>query len=373
MIYFDNAATTGHKPMTVINAVNYALKNFSANPGRSGHYVSQQAAIKVYKTRESVSDFFGAEGPENVAFCGNCTQGINYVLKGVLDEKDHIIVSDLEHNAVVRPLVSMKNPYTVAEVSLYDDDETIRNFENAITPNTKMIFCTAASNVLGKVLPLKELGSLCKKRGLLFGIDAAQGAGVIPIDMKKMNIDFLCFAPHKGLYAPMGLGVIIARKPLKRTIIQGGTGTNSLDLLQPDIMPEMLESGTVNLPAIFGLFAGINFVISRKKCIYGYEMRLVNKFYKGLLKNKRILVYTNPLQGGYAPVLPFNINGVSSDEVAEFLNKNGFALRSGLHCAPLAHKKINTQKTGAVRFSPSVFNNENEVDSLLKTLEFYKK
>ncbi len=370
MIYFDNAATTGQKPIEVLNAVNYSLKNFSANPGRSGHKISQQAAFEVYKTREVLSQFFGADGAENVAFTANCTAGINFVLKGMLSEGEHVIISDLEHNAVMRPLKKMeKTQYTVAQTSAIDENETVNNFEKAIRSNTKMIFCTAASNVTGKILPLKKIGELCKRYNISFGVDAAQGAGVIPINMREMNIDFLCIAPHKGLYAPMGVGVLIARKPLKRTLIEGGTGTDSINFTQPDIMPEMLESGTINLPAITGIRAGVQFVNRHKNKIYIHEMKLVNYLYYGLKKIKKAVVYTIPKMYFYAPVLPFNIKGNTSDEIAAFLDRNGFALRAGLHCAPTAHKKIGTIGEGAVRFSPSIFNNEKQVGLLLKNLE----
>ncbi len=372
MIYFDNAATTGHKPQSVVNAVNFALKKISANPGRSGHTLSQNAAQTVYNTRQRVSDFFGSSGAETVIFTLNCTQSINFVLKGVLSKNDHIVVSDLEHNAVMRPLVAMGINYTQAAVSLDDDEQTLQNFKAAIKPNTKMIFCTAASNVLGKILPLKKIGLLCKEKGILFGVDAAQGAGVIKIDMLDMNIDYLCIATHKGLYCPMGLGILIARSSIKKTIIEGGTGTDSLKFIQPDVLPEMLESGTINLPAVASVDAGIDFVKSRKRCIIDYENSLVKQLYKGL-QNSNVIFYTNPLNQGYAPVLSFNVYGATSDEVAEYLNKNGFALRAGLHCAPTAHKKIGTLKQGTVRFSPSVFNNAYEVDQLIKTIKKFKK
>lgn len=372
MIYFDNAATTGHKPIGVINAVNFSLKNLSANPGRSGHSLSQKAAVEVYNARQNLSDFFGADGAENVVFTANCTTSINFVLKCNINAGEHIIVSDLEHNAVMRPLNSMKNIYYSSAEVLENDDETVKNFEKLIKNNTKMIFCTFGSNVTGKILPIEKIGNLCKKHGLLFGVDAAQGAGVLPINMKKFNIDFLCIAPHKGIYAPMGVGVLIARKSLKKTIIEGGTGTDSIDFSQPNIMPEMLESGTLNLPAIMGITAGIDFLKMnnvQNKCVYNYEMQLVNKFYRGLNKIDKVVVYTNPQQDIYAPVIPFNVINKSSDETAEYLNKNGFALRAGLHCAPTAHKKIGTIKSGAVRFSPSLFNNEKQVDLLLKIIQ----
>ncbi len=372
MIYFDNAATTGHKPQSVINAINYAIKNLSANPGRSGHFLSEKAAQAVYNTRESVSNFFDSDGAETVIFTQNCTQSINFVLKGILERNDHIIVSDLEHNAVMRPLVALGVDYTLASVSFTNDDITLQNFKSAIKSNTKMIFCTAASNVFGKKLPLEKIGDLCREKGILFGVDAAQGAGHMEINMKKMNIDYLCLAPHKGLYSPMGIGILIARKPIKKTIIEGGTGTNSLSLIQPNVIPEMLESGTVNLPAIAAIKKGIDFVKGRITYINEYEMFLVKRFYRNF-QNSDAIFYTNPFDDGYVPVLSFNIQGHSSNVVAEHLNKNGFALRAGLHCAPTAHKKMGTLNSGTVRLAPSIFNNAKEVDNLINCLKKFLK
>ncbi len=373
MIYFDNAATTGHKPMAVGNAIYKTMKNLTANPGRSGHSLSQAAAMTVYKTRLEIADFFGAHGPENVIFTANCTHSINFVLKGIITARDHVIVSDLEHNAVMRPLNTIKANYDTAQVSFSDDTQTVENFKKLIKPETKMIFCTAASNVIGKALPLKEIGELCRKKKILFAVDAAQGAGVLPINMKEMNIDFLCIAPHKGLYAPMGLGILIAQKPISYTVIEGGTGTDSINFKQPDVLPEMLESGTINFPAISALNDGINFVKSKKDCILKYEMNLVNKLYDGLSTIPDIKLYCNPKVSVYAPVLSFNIAGVPSDIVARYLSDNGFALRAGLHCAPTAHKKIGTLEGGTVRFSPSVFNTLREVDLLINTIKNFRK
>lgn len=371
MIYFDNAATTGVKPQSVVNAVNYALKNLCANPGRSGHTISQRAAMTLYESRKKVAEFFGSDEPETVVFTQNCTQSINYVLKGVLNHHDHIVVSDLEHNAVMRPLKAMNIDYAMASVSLEDDEETLYNFKKAIKPNTKMIFCTAASNVLGRTLPLEKIGNLCKQMGILFGVDAAQGAGVIPINMKDMNINYLCIAAHKGLYCPMGLGILIARGPIKRTIIEGGTGTDSVNFIQPNVLPEMLESGTVNLPAIASVSVGIDFLNMHKKCILNYENTLVKRLYNGL-KGSHVTFYTNPNKNGFAPVICFNIENIPSEQLAAYLSERGFALRAGLHCAPTAHKKIGTVQQGAVRFSPSVFNTTKEVDLLIKELKNFK-
>lgn len=370
MIYFDNAATTGHKPQSVINAVENTLKNLSANPGRGGYTISQKAAEVIYSARKKTAEFFGCKGEESVVFTQNCTTSINYVLKGVLSQGDHIVISDLEHNAVMRPINTMKVEYSIANVS-NDDEETVENFKKVIKQNTKMIFCTAASNVTGDILPLKKIGKLCKNSGILFGVDAAQAAGVIPINMQEMNIDFLCIAPHKGLYSPMGLGILIAIAPIKKTLIEGGTGTESNNYFQPSLLPEMLESGTVNLPAIAAVPHGIDFVKKRQKSIFEYEKNLVKYFFNALRED--VIFYKNPLNEKVVPVLCFNFYNQNSEETAQILSSRGFALRAGLHCAPAAHKKLGTIDRGAVRFSPSIFNNKKEVDMLINCIKNLKK
>lgn len=366
MIYFDNAATTGKKPKTVVWSVNNALINFSANPGRSGHDLSIKCANAVYDTRDKISQFFGADGPENVVFTLNCTHSINVVLKGILREGDHVVVSNLEHNAVMRPLKKMGINFDAATV-YRDDAKTLEEFKRKIKVNTKLVLVTGASNVTGKTLPIADIGNICKNRGVYFCVDAAQIAGVTPIDMQKMNIDYLCVAPHKGLYAPMGIGVLICRKPIENTIIEGGTGTSSIDFLQPDILPEKLESGTVNMAGILGVSAGVDFV---KKIgvdnIRKHEFELFKKLYLGLVSNKNIILYAeNPDIYSYAPVLSFNFKGVESSKAVQILSENGVALRGGLHCAPTAHKVIGTLPAGTVRASFSVFNNAQEVDTLI--------
>ncbi len=370
MIYFDNAATSGKKPLSVIEAVNFALKNLSANPGRSGHDYSLKTADAIYGVRGKIADFFGAEGAERVIFTQNCTHSINCVLKGVLTKGEHLIISNLEHNAVMRPLKKMGISYSVAQVE-DDVDGTLENIKTSIKPNTRLIFVSGASNVTGQVLPIAEIGKICKNRGILFGVDAAQTAGVLPIDMQKMNIDFLCIAPHKGLYAPMGIGVLIARKPFRNTVLEGGTGTESLNFAQPHDIPEGFESGTVNVPAIMGVGAGVDFVkkIGIKK-IYEHEFSLLDMLYKRLMKNENIELYTLPPIFEYtAPVVPFNFKNCDSFRLGHYLNKNGIAVRSGLHCAPTAHKTMGTLEKGAARVSFGVFNNKTEVEKLCYFLE----
>ncbi len=371
MIYFDNAATSGVKPKGVIAAVKNALEQYSANPGRSGYETSFKTAEMVYITRKKLALFFGAENPESVVFTLNCTHAVNCVLKGIVHKGEHVVVSSLEHNAVMRPLKKMGVSYSVAQVSFDDDNKTIENFRKSIKPNTKLVLCTGASNVLGKMLPISAIGELCKKNKKYFAVDAAQIAGFAPIDMKRQNIDFLCIAPHKGLYAPMGTGVLIARKNLPETIIEGGTGTNSIELYQPDELPERLESGTVNVPGIAGISAGVDYVnkigIDR---IYAHEMRLIRRLYAGLKKMSEITLYTpEPKNGFYAPVLSFNVKGIPSDKTASLLSKQGIAVRGGLQCAPSAHSAIGTLDGGTVRVSVAAFNTEREIDAFLQILD----
>lgn len=371
MIYLDNAATTGKKPPEVIKAVSYALEKYSANPGRSGHSPSVKTAEAVYRVREKIAEFFGSTGPEKVCFTLNCTHSINCVLKGVLRKGDHVVVSSLEHNAVMRPLKKIGVSYDVANVSLSDDNQTVENIAKKIKSNTKLVLCTGASNVLGKILPIKSIGALCRKRGVLFAVDGAQTAGVLPINMREMNIDYLCIAPHKGLYAPMGVGILICEKWMPATLIEGGTGTNSIEMHQPDELPERMESGTLNVPAIMGIGAGIEYVkkIGIKR-IYSSEMQLISKLYNELKKLSGIKLYTaEPLQYGYAPVLSFNCGDMPSTDVADILSQNGIAVRGGLHCAPTAHGQIGTLSQGTVRVSVATFNTLDEINQFIRIID----
>ena len=370
MIYLDNAATTGVKPQSVINADIYALKQLSANPGRSGHDLSVKAAEEIYSCRTAVKSIVNASSEENVCFMYNCTQAVNTVLYGVLKPGDHIIISSLEHNAVLRPVVKIKNEigveYDVAEVDLSNNNITVENILKLIKSNTKIVFVTAASNVIGRRLPLKAIGELCRNRGIIFGVDGAQGVGIFDIDMQDMGIDFLCIAPHKGFYAPMGTGILVCEKRLDKVLIWGGTGVNSSDYFQPEDPPERYESGTVNLPGIAGIRAGINFVKQKGlDKIYNHEMSMIGYAYKKLQGISARLYSPFPETGEYAPVLSFNIGHKPSEEIGGLLNEKGIAVRAGLHCAPLAHKQIGTLGVGTVRISPSIYNSIEDVDKMI--------
>ena len=374
MIYLDNAATGGRKPAAVKNAVNFTLNELCANPGHSGHKLSEKAAEIVFEVRKQIKELVGADSENEVCFTQNCTHAINAVLNGVLGSGDHAIISSLEHNAVLRPLNYLKKykkvEFDVAEVDSGEDELTLERIEKLIKNNTKLIFLTSASNVTGKRLPISSVGELCRKHDILFAVDGAQGVGVLPINMKTMNIDYLCIAPHKGLYAPMGIGVLVARKNIDNILISGGTGSDSANPYQPEELPERIESGTVNLPGIVGCGAGISFVnaLGTEK-IYSHDLRLCRCLYRSLEHLGAELYTFYPDKYRYAPILSFNLSGYGSDEIGNYLSLNGIAVRSGLHCAPLAHKSIGTIDRGTVRVSPSVYNSEDDIEKLIFLLK----
>ncbi len=374
MIYFDNAATTGKKPAGVVKAVNFALTKLSANPGRGGHRASENASEAVFNVRKKIKNMFNASGEERIIFTPSCTAAINYVLKGNLSYGDRVIISSLEHNAVTRPLESLKRlgvKVQVAEVIFGDKEATLRSFERLADEKIKMICCTHASNVTGEIMPIAEIGDLCKRKGILFLVDAAQTAGVLPIDVKKMNIDFLCIAPHKGLYAPMGCGILIAEKNIENPLIEGGTGVGSALLSQPPDYPERMESGTLPLPAIMGVGAGVDFVGYKGiENIYKNELALTIYIYKEMLRIPGCILYTPiPKYQSFAPLISFNIRGISASDTADRLNEVGIAVRGGLHCAPYAHKRLGTIENGTVRISPAIFNTKAEADFLINALK----
>lgn len=372
MIYLDNSATSYPKPQSVSAAVSAAVRS-SANPGRSGHSLSLASAEKIFSARQTAAKFFGAENEENIIFTQNCTTALNMAIKGLLSSGDHVVVSSLEHNAVMRPLEKMKDmgvSYTKAEVFPADNDKTVDSFRHAINAKTKMIICTHASNVWGIRLPIERLCALAHAYGLLFVVDAAQSAGVIPVDMHS-GYDIVCTAGHKGLYGPMGTGMmILSGNVMPQTIIEGGTGSNSISLIQPDELPDRFESGTPNFPGIAGLKAAIDFVDRRGiDNISAHEFKVIQYLYRSLEKKKKIKLYTPfPEKEHFVPVLSFNVDGYDSEEVGAVLSRNNIAVRAGLHCAPCAHEAMGTLQCGTVRISPSVFTRMNDIDRVVFVL-----
>lgn len=364
MIYLDNAATTFPKPPVVADEISRCIKKYCGNPGRSSHKLSILSAEKIYEARELVAETFGSCA-ENVAFTFNTTYALNIAIKGYLKYGTHVLISDMEHNSVLRPVDYLSSQklctYDIFE-SNENDDITIENIKNKIRSNTSMIVCTHASNICSRRLPIEKIGAFCKEKGIFFIVDGAQSAGVYDIDVKKMNIDILCAPAHKSLYGPQGLGLIVfGNENVGRSIIEGGTGINSLELSMPDFLPEAYEAGTLSTPLIAGLCGALKWLkaveISK---IRAYEEDLY-EFIKNKLKdNEKITVYEGSKEAGNT--LIFNVNGFSPILISSELDKYGICTRAGLHCAPLAHKSLGVSSDGAVRISLSVFNTKNDLN-----------
>lgn len=380
MIYFDNAATTYPKPISVISVCNNVMKN-AANPGRSGYRSALKSAEIVFNCRQKVADFFSLGEVENCILTPSCTISLNTVIYGVLKKGDHVVISSFEHNSVLRPLKKLSDKgiitYSIAEVFPEADESTVDSFRKCMTDKTKLVICTHASNVFGIKLPVKRIAALCKYYGVLFCVDAAQSAGVADINMQDMEIDFLCAPGHKGLYGPMGTGILLINsQTLPESLYQGGTGSYTEDLGEPSILPDKFESGTVNVSGIAGLSAGIDFVKSKTiSRIRNHEMNLISKLYNSLKAIKEIDLYTaEPDDKHSVPLLSFNIKTMLSDEVSHVLDERfGICVRSGIHCSPLAHKYMKTEDKGTVRVCPSVFTSSKDIDYLVNAVYLISK
>ncbi|MCI8554229.1 MAG: aminotransferase class V-fold PLP-dependent enzyme [Clostridiales bacterium] len=374
MIYLDNAATTWPKPQPVLHAMNEALRIYGANPGRGGHAMGLAASQAVYQCRETAARMFHLEDPSGVIFTLNCTMSLNMAIKGLLCGGGRAVVSSLEHNAVMRPLHSLPGAgpsFDVARVVEGDDDATVENFRRCLRPSTRAIVCTHASNVFGVRLPIRRIGELAEERGLPFVVDAAQTAGVLPLDMQADHINFLCLAGHKGLYGPMGTGMLLCRGPYELPpLVEGGTGSRSMELQQPRDLPDRLESGTPNTPGLCALRAGMELVMKTGlDSIARREMGHVEKLYDGIRSCSGIELYTaRPELDHYVPVLSLNIHGVPSERTAALLNRQGIAVRAGLHCAPSAHHQYGTLPNGTVRLAPSLHTTGREIDQVCHVL-----
>lgn len=380
MLYFDNAATTYPKPAAVRKAVEEAFLRFGANPGRSGHSMGMETSRAVFDCREKAAKLFGTDFPENVVFTKNCTEAINIVLMSIGKTGGHIIISDLEHNSVLRPLHELKKrgiiEFSVAETFECEPEKTVEAYRKLIRRDTKLIAATGASNVFGIKLPLEMLAELAHEHGIPFMADAAQVAGAKPIDMESFGIDFLCAPGHKGLLGPMGTGILITRKPeLLKPMLYGGTGSYSLLAEQPEEMPEMLESGTLNVPGICGLSAGIEKVLAEgEERIAKRENSLAKLLYAELSSMENVNLYTKPPEiPTHSPVISFTIGDFTGEETAALLSGKGVASRGGFHCAALAHRKMGTENRGTCRLSIGPMNTFDETMRLIKIIHSLAK
>ena len=377
MIYFDSAATSLYKPDAVYDAVLHAMKT-AGNADRGVNEASLSASEMIFDTRMKLANLFGFSDPTRISFCHNATDALNTAIKGLLNPGDHVITTVLEHNSVLRPLYEMMEKGVEVsfvgckndrkEAGILDDDA----LEGLIRPNTKAIITTHASNLTGNVTDIEKIGALAKKHGLIYMVDASQSAGVLTIDVEKMHIDILCFTGHKSLLGPQGTGGIYVRKGLSlRPLKSGGSGIHTYDHEHPKSMPTALEAGTLNTHGIAGLGASLSFIEKTTTVsIHQRECALMEQFYEGIKDLKNVTIYGDfSNMKNRCPIVSLNIRDYDSDQVGDYLFMNyGISIRSGAHCAPLMHEALGTKDRGAVRFSFSYFNKEEEIDTAIRAI-----
>ncbi len=373
IIYLDNAATSFPKPPSVTAEVTSVLRSGCGNPGRSSHRLSLAAANTVYGCREKIAELFGGEA-ERVVFTLNATAALNLAIKSTLRRGDHVLISDIEHNSVLRPVATLTEKGLISfdiYESFEDGDEQIRELRKRIKPSTRMICACHHSNVCNFTLPIEKIGRFCRENGLIFLVDASQSAGILPINTEDAFIDLLCAPGHKGLYGPPGSGFVIYGKrfetDLPDTFTEGGNGVRSLSPYMPDFLPDRLEAGTLPLVSIAGLSKGIDFINSFPRGeLLKKEKRLCSLMQNRLSDIKGIKLYGNKP----GTLLLFSAKGITSEKFAARLDEYGICVRAGLHCSPLAHKKFATPEgDGAVRVSLGAFNTENDALSLCYHVE----
>ena len=375
MIYLDNAATSFPKPLAVRNEVMRCLTDYGGNPGRGAHALSMRAAEKVFECRERVASLFGVDEPERVIFTLNTTYALNLALKGLIREGDHVILSDLEHNAVWRPLYQWQEEGRItfstfrsrAERSPASAVQITAEVAKALRPDSRLVVCTQASNICSVELPVREIAAFCHRHGLLCVVDGAQSAGHLPIRVDEWGIDVLCVPGHKGLLGPQGCGMLILGKGIgPECLLQGGNGVYSLEGWMTDQIPERYEVGTLPTPALAGLCEGIK-TLERigVETVSAYD-RWLNRYATELLGNtKGVQLYAPGHEGA---ILLFSVDGLSSEHVGRRLNEAGICVRSGHHCAALAHQTLGTPEDGAVRASFGLTNRRGDVDVLWRTI-----
>jgi len=357
MIYLDSAATSLQKPAQVTSAMVEAVKSLG-NPGRGAHSHSLDASKCVYQGRKTIASFFGA-APQQVVFTAGATESLNIAISGLLKPADHVITTVYEHNSVLRPLYSLGAALSIVkEISCCH-----------LKPNTKAVVITHASNLTGQILDLQAASKFCKKHGLLLIVDAAQTAGLIPLNIKDMDV--LCFTGHKSLLGPQGIGGLVVGRDINITPTKfGGSGTDSFSKTQPGKLPESLEAGTLNTPGIAGLTAGIEYICrTGMENMYESALKLAKLFHEGVAATRGVKIYSG-LDAANMPIVALNIGNMDSAMVEFNLsNKYGISTRGGAHCAPLLHKLLGTEEQGAVRFSFSSFNTEAEVQAAIKAVD----
>lgn len=379
MIYLDNAATSFPKPDSVHISMLECMKNYCANPGRGGHHMSMESGRAVLLAREKICNFFNITNTFQLVFTKNATEALNIALKGFLNEGDHVITTCMEHNSVIRPLKTLERDHGIT-LSIIGGNEFGEidpcDIRKSINKNTSLIVSTLSSNVNGIIMPIEEIGRIAREAGITFLLDASQGAGSIHIDVEQQNIDMLAFPGHKGLMGPQGTGGLYVRENIKlKSLYEGGTGSNSESIFQPDFMPDFLESGTLNTPGIIGLFQGINHIIENGlENIRDHKYKLTNRLLEGLKEIGGVRIYSRFEKEKNSGIAAINIKGFDSTEVSYILDREfQIATRAGFHCAPIAHRTLGTSESGVVRLSPGFFNTLDDMDyvtnSIIKIFE----
>lgn len=370
MIYLDNAATTLIKPVSVGQAMLRAMQS-CASPGRGGHSAAMRASELVYRCREKAAELFHVPDPAKVVFTMNATHGLNIAIRSLAKAGTRVLISGYEHNAVTRPLTQIGAQMLIARSPLFDREACLHAFEEQID-NTELVVCTMVSNVFGFILPIEEIAALCRSRNVPLIVDASQAAGILNVDFEALSAAFAAMPGHKGLLGPQGTGLLLcgdAGEPL----IAGGSGSDSLQQVMPAYLPDRLEAGTHNVPGIAGLLAGMEYIRERgTKEIMDYEHGLLLEAVGQLSEMDGIESFAGP-SGTQSGVLSFCIRNLDCDEAAQRLSERGICLRSGLHCAPLAHRSAGTLDTGTLRMSFSPFVSARELDRACEELKEFVK
>ena len=367
MIYLDSAATTLQKPESVAVASAWAI-NHLASPGRGGHWPAMAAAEKAFACRAEAARLFHVGNSERVVFTSNATHGLNIAIKTLARSGSRVVVSGYEHNAVTRPLHALGVDLRVARSPLFEPEAALDAFRREIERGADLVVCTHVSNAFGFILPIEDIAALCRERGVPLIVDASQSAGCLPLDFEALGAAFMAMPGHKGLYGPQGTGLLLCGID-PAPLLEGGTGSESRRQTMPDFLPDRLEAGTHNIAGIAGLLEGLRFLERRGvEHIAAQEARLIRQIGEDARRIPGVEVFLSHDSAAQAGVMSFRISGRDCEEVGEDLGGRGFALRAGLHCAPLAHESAGTLDTGTVRASVSVFNTSREAEQFIQTL-----
>jgi len=379
MVYLDNAATSFPKPECVYREMDRCMREYCANPGRGGHVLSIKAGMAVTDTREKVCRLFNIREPLQLSFTKNATEALNMAIKGVATQGCHVITTAMEHNSVMRPLKVLERDMGL-ELSIIKGNELGEvdpdSFKKELKSNTTLIISSLSSNVNGVIMPVAEIGRISREAGVLFLVDASQGAGSIALDVEAQNIDLLVFPGHKGLLGPQGTGCCYVREGLKlKPLMEGGTGSNSEYPYQPDIMPDLLESGTLNTPGIVGLGAGAAYVANKGIDEIGkYKHHLIRLLHDGFKNIPGLKFYSVPDETRNSGIAAINLADLDSTELSYILDREyAICTRAGLHCSPGAHRRLETETRGIVRFSVGCLNTEAEIMYTIRAVEEISK